>query len=78
MMQKGDEGFEQLWRFLPSSDDANSMIQSYTLDNEGLVLDTNNGDDPNQNIYNNVEAERQWQSEVLRSKTLIVKKKGTY
>ncbi len=59
MMQKGDEGFEQLWRFLPSSDDANSMIQSYTLDNEGLVLDTNNGDDPNQNIYNNVEAERQ-------------------
>ncbi len=51
MEQRGDKGFKQLWRFLPSSDNANSVIQSYTLDNNGLVLDTDYGDDPNQVIF---------------------------
>ena len=51
MEQRGDKGFKQLWRFLLSSDNANSVIQSYTLDNNGLVLDTDYGDDPNQVIF---------------------------
>ncbi len=68
MEQRRDEGFKQLWRFLPSSDNANSMIQSYTLDNEGLVLDTESGDEPNQLIYMNIRKDNDNQKFYVRKR----------
>lgn len=39
----------QLWRLVPSSDGANSMIQNYDTSNgNGLMLDTDNGNNEGQ------------------------------
>ena len=41
--KKSDYDSAQLWKFLPSSDGPNLMIQNYSLDGNGLVLDCDNG-----------------------------------
>lgn len=40
-----------LWRFVTSGDRMNSMIQNYSESNGGLVLDTKDGNSPNQEIH---------------------------
>ena len=44
-LQPKRDGYEpaQLWKFLPSKDGVNLLIQNYSLDGNGLVLDCPNG-----------------------------------
>ena len=41
--KKGSYDSTQLWKFIPSSDGVNLLIQNYSLDGNGLVLDCNGG-----------------------------------